>query len=242
MKHTFVTISNVRRFIKAIGKLDGRGAPEQSIVLATGNAGYGKTRAGMWWAQQEDAIFLRVKSAMTPHWMLTDLLTELGEQAPAANCEKLFNQALGELGRNPRPIVVDEVENGLANIKVLETIRDLSDTLGLALVFLGREGVYSKLKRYAHFRTRIAAHAVFAPIVAADVRLCADQMLDVRLTDDLIEAITIKSDGHVRKVMEALRNVERAHPKKTGTVSLADMKGHELMVEDKRRDGAEEDR
>jgi DNA transposition AAA+ family ATPase len=243
MKQTFVTTSNVKRFVKAVAKLEGRGAPEQSIVLGTGNAGYGKTRVGMWWAQQNDAIFLRVKSAMTPHWMLTDLLAELGEHSPATNCEKCFNQALAELGRNPRPIVVDEIENGLANIKVLETVRDLSDTLGLELVFLGREGVYSKLKRYPHFRTRIAAHAEFEPTSARDVRLCADQLLDLRLADDLIEEITARSGGHVRKVMEALRSVERAHPSKKGdTVTLADMKGHPLVVEDKRRDDEEDGR
>jgi len=81
------------------------------------------------------------------------MVQSLGEQAPAHSCERLFNQAVGYLAKAPRPVVVDEVENGLSDIKVLETVRDISDTVDIPVVFLGREYVKGTLWRHKHFRS-----------------------------------------------------------------------------------------
>lgn len=230
--HKFVHTSNVKRFLLASASLNERGAPEASIMLLSGNAGFGKSRTGEWWAMQNDAIFLRLKAACTPHWLLTDLVKELGEQAPAHSCEKLYNQAAGVLAKDPRPIVLDEVEAGLKNIKVLETVRDLSDLVEIPVIFVGREFVWADLARHPQFRTRIGARVEFGPCAKEDVRACFAALCEVAVDDAVIDAAFDQSEGHIREIVNAIANVERmAKRKRLENVAHGDVAGVDLVRE-----------
>ncbi|PCJ57876.1 MAG: hypothetical protein COA65_09025 [Rhodospirillaceae bacterium] len=230
MRPKFVKTANVDRFLAAAASLDDRGAPEASIIMVQGNAGHGKSRAGQWWAVQHDAVFLRLKAAATPHWVLTDLVTELGEAAPAHSCEGLFAQATGMLAKNPRPIIVDEVENAFNDIKTLESIRDISDLVEIPLVLLGREWVWSKLRTKPQFRTRIGARADFLPATMKDVQLCFDELCEVPVTPEVIEQVFRESEGHIRDIVKAIANVERIGKRNKGQqVALDHIKGKTLV-------------
>lgn len=222
----FVATSNVKRFIHAIGKIDNRTAREAGIILAHGAAGHGKTKTGEWWAVQNNAIFIRLKAKATPAWMLRDILTELGEGSTANRCETLLNQVVGILARDPQPIVVDEVENGLgANIKVLQTLRDICDLCELPVVFIGREWVRSTLKRYEEFKTRIADEVAFEALTLGDVQLLSDQLLKCRLAPDLVKAVHDQTQGRMREIIKALGVIELAHGNKGAPITVADMTG-----------------
>ena len=180
------------------------------LVLVGGDAGYGKSRCGQWWAVQNDAVLIRIKAAATAHWVLTDMVKALGERAPAHSCEKLFAQAVGFLAHDPRPIVIDEVENALANdLKALETIRDVSDLIEVPVILIGREYVRRKLKRHRQFWTRISASVEFGPCSLSDVTTCCTELAEVTIDKDLVAAIHKQSEGHIREVIKAIRNVER---------------------------------
>lgn len=209
MLNNFVKTGNVDRFLDAIGATEDRGAREASLMLAEGDAGLGKSRTGAWWAAQHDAIHIRIKAAATPHWVLADIVRELGNTAPAHTCEKLFAQAVGILAKEPRPIVVDEVENALGDIKVIETIRDLSDILDLTVVMIGREYVQGKLRRHRQIWTRIAAVAHFEPATSADVEKCCKELSEVEIAKDLQAEILRQSEGHIRQIVKAIANLER---------------------------------
>ncbi|MBF0249929.1 MAG: ATP-binding protein [Alphaproteobacteria bacterium] len=237
-RHKFVHTSNVKRFLLGSASLNERGAPEASILLLEGNAGLGKSRTAEWWAMQNDAIFLRIKAKYTPHWLLTDLLTELGEQASAHSCEKLYNQAVGILAKEPRPIVLDEVEAGLKNIEVLETVRDLSDLVELPVIFVGREYVWGKLAKHPQFRTRIGARVSFSACAIEDVRLCFDELCEVKVDDGIIETTHKQSDGHIREIINAVANAERiAKRKRLDLLTAADVEGVHLVREFQRAKG-----
>lgn len=237
MRNQFVQTKNVNRFLAAISNLDDRGAPEACWVIATGDAGYGKSRCGQWWAVQNDAIQIRLKAAATPHWVLTDLVRELGENAPAHSCEKLFAQALHSLAIDPRPIVIDEVENALnANMAVLETIRDLSDTVECTVILLGREFVPGKLKRHRQIWTRVAGVAEFGPAGVDDVRKLCDGLSDVTIGDDLVKEITDQSEGHIRQVVKAIKTVEAAAKRnRADVIDLSAFEGTRLCHDFQRR-------
>ena len=235
MYNKFVQTSNVSRFLTAVGAIDERGASEACILLVSGDAGHGKTRTGQWWALQQDAVFLRIKAAATPHWVLKDLVGELGEQAPAHNCEKLFAQAVGFLAKDPRPLVVDEVENGLHDIKVLETIRDVSDLTEVPVVFVGREYVWGRLKRYKHFRTRVGARADYGKATPDDVRKCVADLCEVPVADEVIAKIHEDSDGHIREIVKAIKNVERIGHRNSGSQVTAELVGETTLIHDWQR-------
>ena len=73
MRPRFVKTTNVERFAATVGSLNQRGAPEACFMLVGGDAGYGKSRCGQWWAVQNNAVLIRIKAAATAHWVLTDL-------------------------------------------------------------------------------------------------------------------------------------------------------------------------
>ena len=230
MRNRFVRTSNVDRFLAAMAQVEQRGAPEASILLVGGDAGYGKSRTGTWWHVQHDSVFIRMKAACTPHWVLTDLVTELGEQAPAHTSEKLFGQAIGYLGKNPKPIVVDEVEHTLKNdIRALEILRCVCDTVEVPLILIGREYVRGRLQRHRQLYTRISGHAEFQPASAADVQLCVDELCEVPVAEEVVARIGVESEGLIREIVKAIGNVERVGNRNKGkTVTLDLLQGRPL--------------
>ena len=236
MKQKFVQTSNVRRFMNGVAAVDERGAPEASMVLVSGQPGYGKSRCAAWWAIQNDAVLIRLKAACTPHWFLTDLVRELGEHAPASNCEKLFGQAIGTLARQPRAIVLDEVENALnRDITVLETMRDISDMVEVPVILVGREFVQSKLKRHRQLWGRLSARIEFGPATLEDVGLCIKELCAVPVADDVLPRVLGETEGHIREIVNAIKNIEQAGKRNGGKpVTLAQL-GDRPLVHDWQR-------
>lgn len=236
MNKKFVQTSNVKRFLAAAEAVEQRGAPEAVFLLVHGDAGFGKTNTAEWWGLKNDAVFIRCKAAYTPHWFLSDLVSELKE-APARSSEKMFAQALGLLGKSRRPLVIDEVENAIgANIKVIDTIRDLSDFLEIPVVLCGRDHVKPALQRKREVWTRISGVAEFGPLTLDDVALCCAEMARVQIGPDVVAEIHRQAEGYIREVVKAIRNVELIGRKvRDRAVTVADIGGQRLTHEWQRR-------
>ncbi|EKE78466.1 AAA family ATPase [Oceanibaculum indicum] len=223
MRARFVQTSNVRRFLGGVDAVEHRGAPEACLMLVTGDAGHGKSKTGQWYGASENAVFLRTKAATTPHWMMRDLVAELGGTQPGNTTERLFGQALTILAKEPRPIVVDEIEHTLRDITVLETLRDLTDMVEVPLILLGREYVAGKLKLQPQLWSRISSVIEFQPATLDDVRLCANELIDIDLAEDAVAAIHKAADGRIREVIKALAVVERAGRRLGRPMTAADL-------------------
>lgn len=229
MKPGFAMTSNVQRFLAGISVVEDRGAREASMMLVTGDPGYGKTAAAFWWALQHNAVFLRGKASWTPFWLLSELVSEL-KGRPSHSSEELSKQAVISLLREPRAVVIDEVEHTFHNLQVLETIRDLVDLVTVPMVLIGTDQVQNRVARYAQFSSRIASVVQFHPATVKDVRTICDHKLEIPVADDLVEEVHRQSGGRVREVMNALAKVERFGKARTGAaaqkpVVLADMAG-----------------
>ncbi len=236
MRAKFVQTENVSRFLAAVASLDDRAAPEACFCLAQGEAGFGKTRAAKWWALQEGAVFLRLQEAMTPSWMLRDLVTELGEQVPAYSTERLFQQACELLARDLRPLVVDEAERGVKNIRLLETIRDLSDLLEFPVILVGREFMWAHIKRHPQLKTRVSARAAFSAASLADVTKMAEELCEVPVAEEVLKTVHKKSEGHVREIVKALKQIEKIGRRNGGAlVTPAAIDGVTLCQDEPRR-------
>lgn len=236
MKTKFVQTSNVKRFLAAVSAVEQRAAPEATILLVSGDAGHGKSRTAKWWAVSAGAVFLRLKAAATPHWALTDLVTELGEMVPAASSEKLFAQIVGRLARAPQPIVVDEVENGLDNgARVLDTLRDVTDLVEVPLVFVGREYVWGKISRHKQIKSRVSARAEFSALPGEDVATLVADLCECPVHDEVVAEIARRSDGYVREIIKAIKNVERLGRRAGGGEVAPDMIRGEALTHDWQR-------
>lgn len=230
MRNRFVRTSNVDLFLASMAQVEERGAPEASILLVGGNAGFGKSRTGTWWHIQNDSVMIRMKAAYTPKWAMSDLCSGLGEPDVRGSTMKLFGTAVGSLARNPKPIVVDEVEYALQNdIKALEILRDVSDTVDVPLILLGREFVYKHLERHRQLYTRISGYAEFLPASLDDVQLCVEELCEVPVAEEVIARIAAESEGHIREIVKAIANVERVGKRnKDKTVTLDLIQGRPL--------------
>lgn len=229
MNRKFVMTSNVRRFAEAAGQFDKRSVGEKCFVLALGNAGLGKTRCINWWGVQNDALVVRLKQGCTSNFFLTELLHEMGIE-PKHGLANMFAQALGSLRENRRKIVVDEIENCLGRgAEVLQTLRDLTDSLEIQVVLGGRDHCKAALRRRPELWTRIVALAEFKPATLDDVSACCEQLSEVPIERDAVAEIHRQSEGFVREVIEAVGRAEKVGKMNKRPVTLQDLRGVELV-------------
>lgn len=225
MRIGFAQTSNVTRFLSGIATVEQRGAKEAGWLLVTGEAGFGKSRTVQWWAIQNNAVYLRAKAAITPHWLLLELVRELGH-VPANSNEKLFQQALTALARDPRPVVVDEVEHTLHDSRVLESIRDISDLIEIPVILVGMERVQTRISRHPQISSRIAQVVVFKSSTEEDVQACCETLCEVKVDGKLMDEILNKTGGRIREVINAIASVERqAKRNKLTEIGLKEMSG-----------------
>lgn len=230
MRNTvFVKTSNIERFLNGITAVEERGAAEACLLLITGKPGLGKTRAGQWWAMQQNAVYLRAKTTWTPRRAQADLYAQLGggELNPSKSA---FSQILDLIAKDPPPVILDEAEHTLHDSRVLESFRDLSDLLEFPLILIGMDAVKSKIGRLEQISSRIVKVVEFQPLTLEDVRLCCDEMAEIGVAEDLAGEIHRQCDGKIRGVLNAIRVIERfAALNGMDSAALADLHGIELV-------------
>jgi len=231
MYKKFVRTSNVLNFLAGFTALETRGAVESCFMLVSGKAGLGKTSTVKWWALSPDidAVYIRATAGITPHWILAEIVREL-KQVPDRRMEYVFSQAIKAVALARRPIIVDEGEHCLADPRVLESVRDISDLTEVPVILVGYDKIKSKLSAYEQLSSRISAVVDFKPLNPDDVAKCCAELAEVGIAPDLAVDIHRMSGGRTRVVLDAIANIERhANRNKLGTVTLADMKGQTIV-------------
>jgi hypothetical protein len=234
MRAKFVSVSNVDRFMAGRDKVARRGAPEASWHLVMGEPGYGKSRTLTWHKIQTRSVVLRAKSGWTLNWALRDLVTDLG-LLPERSREKLYEQAVTACAIQQRDIIIDEIEHALRHGEIIEAFRDLSDEVEVPIIIGGMKGVDKRLKRYPQIYSRIAAVTEFRKCTVDDVRLCCDELCEVKTADDLIPLIHSHTAGRLREVLNYIAEVERIGKRTGNAVTAADLNGRILTNDGKPR-------
>jgi hypothetical protein len=232
--HFVEGLSNVQRFLDGQRTVENRGAREASWHLVKGEPGYGKSRTLAWWAAKKTPVFVRAKADWTPTWMLRDICACLGLQQSVRK-HAMFEAVCTEImAKNCLPLVVDEIDHAARNVKVLETLRDITDITESALIAGGMKDAEGLMKRYTQVRSRIAKVTSFGPATAADAQLICEQLCDVELAPDLVAEILRVTQGRVRLLMNAIARSEQFGKGVRGKLALADIKGKPLISSDDR--------
>lgn len=238
MKSIFAQVSNVDRLLAGMALVQKRGASEASMMLVTSEPGFGKTETLRWYvAQQPHAVYVRAKSGWTRHWFLRDVLQELGI-SPMRLTEDMFRQVIGGLVARPYILVIDEIEHALADTRVLEAIRDISDLTEIPVVLVGMDQVKDRIRsRYPQITSRVATVVHFQPVSEADIRMAANTLLDgVEISEEVVTEIHRQCEGRMRLVLNALACCERIGKARRATrVELADLTDQELIHDWKAR-------
>lgn len=232
MKPVFVKTENYESFQEGLAAVDGRGAQESSLLLVTGEAGYGKSETVDRWAVEIGAVYLRAKTDWTPRYFLTELAESL-KVDPTGRSKEVFARVSGYLGRNQTPMVIDEVDHCLRdNARVLEAIRDLSDLTEVVVVLVGMEKVQAKISRHLQISSRIAHVVTFGPATPDDVVMTCAQKCEVKVARDLALEIHRQSKGRMREIMNAIALIEReAALNGLQEISMKDIGKRELTLD-----------
>lgn len=229
MRHQFVKVSNYKRFRAGITQIEARGAMEASMLLVTGPAGRGKTSTVDQWASEANAIFLRAPVNWSPHKLELDLADVLGIDTNQRSRD-LFAKIIREFARQQTPIVIDEVQNALANgAACLEHIRDISDLAEMPVVLIGMEDIKTKLARHMQIASRIGAVVEFQPITQDDCTLICRDLAEVRIAPEVVAEVHAQCDGRMRLALNALAAIEQLAKRNGKTeVVAADIAGMRL--------------
>ncbi len=200
MKRVFVKTSNVNNFVTAMTKLQNCQEEIPKMALVFSEPGLGKTRTALWWAAQNDGVFLRTKKLMSGRWLLEELVAELGE-APAWRTSDLFRQCMDQLLSKPRTVFIDEVDYLTYDARVIETLRDIHDMTGTPMVFIGMGSADKKLMRYRHLYDRFSEVLKFSDLTAADIKTITEQMCEVKLSDSAVSFIHHQTNKFRRVVV-----------------------------------------
>lgn len=229
MKNVFVKTSNYERFRTGISVVENRGAAEASLMLVTGESGYGKSETVDQWAIQSGAAYLRAKEGWTPPYFMAELAEHLKIDT-RGRAKDMFGRISGFIGMQQIPLVIDEVDHCLRNnARVLEAVRDLSDLTEVLVILVGMEQVQAKIARHAQISSRISKVVEFQPTTIEDVVLSCKQLAEVEILPELVAEIHRQSSGRMREIMNAIRNCERtAQRNGIDKIGLPEMAGQSL--------------
>lgn len=177
------------------------------MALVYGDPGLGKTQTVLWWATQNDTIFIRATKLMSGRWLLQELAEELGE-VPYFFASDLFKQCTKLLKEEKRMIIIDEVDYLTSNEQLIEVVRDLHDHTNTPIVLIGMSMADKKLMRYRHLYDRISEKLKFVAFPFEDVKGIIEQLCEVKMSECAVRYIYGKCN-RFRQIVKILNRAEQ---------------------------------
>jgi DNA transposition AAA+ family ATPase len=207
MREKICLTSNARAFMAAASAVTARDPGLPGILLCSGESGRGKTSICARMAVKTGAIFLTALPIWSPRWMLSKIAEEMGGKATGF-LGPMYEFIARELTERPRPIYVDESDSIAEKKELIETLRILHDMTAIPLVLIGMGDFRAKVERRPQLCRRILRAVDFKPSSPDDSRLLATELAEVRLADELIDALHRRSHGSAGLFVKELAAVE----------------------------------
>ena len=207
MKKLFVKTSNVKKFITMMNNLHKRAEGVPGMGLVYGEPGLGKTYAISWWCLNNNAVYIRCVNTMTTKWLLEELTEELGE-IPYARTPDIFNQVISQLLKQPRTIVVDEIDYLAMDSRAVETLRDIHDKTDVPVILVGMSNSNHRLMRFKHLYDRISEILKIEPITQKEISKIIDELSEIEMTDCAKRLIFTKTN-RFRQIVKLINKAEQ---------------------------------
>ena len=212
MHKLFVKTRNVKNFIGLMNNLIDKSNEVPKMGLIYGDPGLGKTQTAVWWATNNDAVYVRAQNKMTCRWLLEKIVYELGE-SPSRKMADLIEQCITHLRLKPQVIIIDEVDYLINRHRIVETLRDLHDLTGVPIVLIGMQEAKTKLGKYRHLYDRISEIIEFKPFSKDDLDVIVEELSEIKITDEAKEIFFEKTNRfrHVIKGISLLENLAKTN-------------------------------
>ena len=216
-QNKLVAIRNVQEADACIRFLLNR--PKMEMVglgMLYGCPGLGKSTYAQRMAFQRGYIYLRLESTTTPRAFMVALLSALytkfrmGPVVPSGTANNLLKLILRTLeDQKDTVIVIDEIDYAFGHEKLLGAIRDIVDETLTVIILVGMQNARDRLSQInAHYFDRCNYFYEFQYISKNDIALVAREVMDVEVTDEVIEKIDFNSGGNMRKAMKVMYIIE----------------------------------
>ena len=220
MHKLFVKTRNVKNFVGLMNNLIDKSNDVPKMGLIYGDPGLGKTQTAVWWATNNDAVYVRAQNKMTCRWLLEKIVYELGE-SPSRKMADLIEQCITHLRLKPQIIIIDEVDYLINRHRIVETLRDLHDLTGVPIVLIGMQEAKTKLGKYRHLYDRISEIIEFKPFSKDDLDVIVEELSEIKITDEAKE-IFFEKTNRFRQVIKWISLLENLA--KTNGLNKIDVK------------------
>lgn len=206
MHKLFVKTRNVKNFIGLMNNLIDKSNEVPKMGLIYGDPGLGKTQTAVWWATNNDAVYVRAQNKMTCRWLLEKIVYELGE-SPSRKMADLIEQCITHLRLKPQVIIIDEVDYLINRHRIVETLRDLHDLTEVPIVLIGMQEAKTKLGKYRHLYDRISEIIEFKPFSKDDLDVIVEELSEIKITNEAKE-IFFEKTNRFRQVIKGISLLE----------------------------------
>lgn len=208
MKDEFVVTKNVRKLYKLADTLLEKDNGTPGLGLFYGAPGLGKSVAATHMHVQKNYVYLRAKTPWTVKWFLNDLLHELNEKE-MGRTKDAYNRLVEVLSREPRLIIIDEVDHMLHDSKIIETMRDIHDESGNCFLLIGMQNIERKLKGFPHLYSRFADVIRAKPIRRDGILEISEKLVELPVLKETAEQLYELTNGELRKIITWLYYLEK---------------------------------
>ncbi len=188
MKIEFIKTTNVKNFITLTNNLINRANGVPGMALVYGEPGLGKTRVATWWSANNDAIFVSATQVTTPRSLLEEIVKEMGE-VPLFRSSDLFNQVVQYLIKDPKVLIIDEVDYLTKDKCGIEILRDIHSRTHTPIILIGMRFAKRNLKRYTHLTDRFSEVLRFEPFSTKETDTLINGLSEINFTEDAIKYI-----------------------------------------------------
>ncbi|MFD1342913.1 AAA family ATPase [Litorisediminicola beolgyonensis] len=193
-----------------------------------GPSGFGKSMAGIYCANQLDAVLVQCESVWSQKALCEAIIRELG-LTPERVVYRMVAQIQQALAVRNAPLIIDEADF-LVKKKMVEVLRDIYEKSFVPVILIGEEALPSKLREWERINSRMLERVAAQPIDDNDFdALARIRAPKIVLGDALKASIKQASQGSARLIVNNLDTVRiEAQRRGLSAIDLADLKGDRL--------------
>lgn len=215
-------LKNVAALATLVERVHRRDHGLPGMACFYGYSGFGKTSAAIYCANRFEAYHVEVRSVWTAKTFCKAIVREMAMK-PAGTVADLLDQIGAELARTGRPLLIDEADHLVAR-RVIELVRDISESSGAPVILIGEEALPQKLQQWERVHGRMLDWVAAQPGDLSDVgHLAKIYCRGVELTEDLQHFLLAQSRHSIRRISINLTRVrEFAQTRGLKSVSRSD--------------------
>lgn len=143
---------------------------------------------------------------MTTRWLLEHITKAIGGTTFFRSSD-LLDQIEKSLIRNPRVLIVDEIDYLVSNECAVEILRDIHDRTQVPVILVGMSRSNQHLKRFEHLYDRFSEVMHFSPFNLGDINDIVEELSEVKFTLQVVGRIYKDKNG-LRQIVKLINNAE----------------------------------